>query len=181
MQENEPQTSKAMGKIMSFLAWLSFMVLATLLMDKWIKHRYAHLPVNQNITEYNGQKMTIIQRNIGNHYLAYGSINQEEVLFLLDTGATEVVIPGALAKTLGLSKGKAITARTAAGNIDIYRTTIDKLSIGHITLENVTASINPKMEGHEVLLGMNVLNQINFRQQDGTLILTERTSKPRSR
>ena len=159
---------------MAFAAWVGFIVLAVLLLDKWITYRYQHLPVNQTITETNGQKMTVIQRNIGNHYMAYGSINNEKILFLLDTGATEVVIPGELAQTLNLELGKPLQARTAAGTIEIYRTHIKKLTIGHIVLEDIQASINPQMSGHEVLLGMNVLNQINFRQQDGILILTER-------
>ena len=103
---HESQPSHTLGKLMAFAAWVGFIVLAVLLLDKWITYRYQHLPVNQTITETNGQKMTVIQRNIGNHYMAYGSINNEKILFLLDTGATEVVIPGELAQTLNLELGK---------------------------------------------------------------------------
>jgi aspartyl protease family protein len=175
MQQGEIQQTHTLGKIMAFMAWIIFFALTTLLLDKWIKDKYEHLPIHQNIKEFKGTKYTILQRNLSNHYLAFGSINNEKVLFLLDTGATEVVIPGELAEELGLKKGQKINARTAAGPIEIYRTKIKSLTIGHIKLKNVSASINPSMDGEEILLGMNVLNLINFRQQDGRLILSERT------
>lgn len=174
MKKEEIHQTHTLGKVMSLMAWLLFMALSTLFMDKWIKSKYQHLPVHQNISEYEGTQYTVIERNIGSHYMARGTINGHKVLFLIDTGATEVVIPGELADTLKLSPGKELSARTAGGTISIFQTELDNLTIGHIKLNNVSANINPKMDGHEILLGMNVLKKINFKQQNGTLYLSER-------
>ena len=93
--------------------------------------------------------------------------------FLLDTGATDVVVPEDLATKLQLQKGPSHLASTANGRIRVYSTTIEHLQLGSIELRNVRASINPGMNGQGVLLGMSALSAVDFRQQNGQLILRQ--------
>lgn len=123
----------------------------------------------------NGAVEVQLEANRQGHYLANGTINGHTVTFFLDTGATMVSVPQRIAEEAGLSRGARGRARTAAGTIDIWRSTIDQLSLGAIKLRNVQATINPAMDMDKVLLGMSVLGEVDFSQESGTLTLRQRT------
>ena len=120
-----------------------------------------------------------LKRNRQGHYLLVGQINGEDVEFLLDTGATDVVVPASTARRLGLPYGTRARAMTANGPVTIYQTRIDELHLGKIRLTNIDASINPNMEG-AILLGMTALGQIEFSQQADTLTLKQIALKQKS-
>ena len=98
-----------------------------------------------------------------------GLINNQPVVFLLDTGATNVSVPGHLASRLGLQSGAPQRMSTANGSRIVYQSTIDSLNIGNINLYNVAANLNDGMQGEHILLGMSALKQLNFVQKDGWL------------
>ncbi len=109
----------------------------------------------------------------GGHYLAEGAINGTPVTFLLDTGASDVSIPGSLAKQLDLQPGRPVRYTTANGSIIAYRTRLDDVQLGPIRLYDVAGSINPHAEGPYVLLGMSFLGALELKQSNGTLTLTQ--------
>jgi aspartyl protease family protein len=113
-----------------------------------------------------------LKRNRQGHYLLVGQINGEDVEFLLDTGATDVVVPAGTARRLGLPYGMRGRAMTANGPVTVYQTRIDELHLGKIRLTNIDASINPNMDG-AILLGMTALGQIEFSQQADILTLKQ--------
>lgn len=124
------------------------------------------------ITTINGQDYLELQANRQNHFLSLGEINGQQVTFLLDTGATNTVVPADLADALWLEKGKAATAMTANGPVRVYRTMIDRLQLGPFTLYDVPAEINPGMnQMNEILLGMSALSQLEFTQRNGVLTI----------
>jgi len=84
----------------------------------------------------------------------------QTVRFLLDTGATDISVPGALANRLRLTPGKTSYASTANGTIKVYGTRLDSVALGGLSLANVSAHINPHMQGDTVLLGMSFLQHI---------------------
>ena len=114
-----------------------------------------------------------LKRNRQGHYVVVGSINGREVEFLLDTGATDVVIPEHTARQLGLPYGRRRQAMTANGAITIFQTRIDVLQIGEIRLHDIDASINPSMKSGAILLGMSALGKIEFSQHGNTLTLKQ--------
>ncbi len=127
---------------------------------------------NQSVLTHvssDGGTSVVLQRNRRGHYLASGSINGSSVEFFLDTGATDVVIPGHIGDQLGLERGATMTAQTANGVIQVYDTRLDSVSLGEITLRNVEASINPAMQGQQILLGMSFLRHLELVQRDGQL------------
>lgn len=107
------------------------------------------------------------------HYVVTGEINRRPAEFLLDTGATDVVVPDAIAGHLGLVRGRAGRAMTANGYVTVYETVIDELRIGKIVLFDVRASINPSMPPPAILLGMSALRQIEFVQRGDSLTLRQ--------
>ena len=171
MKNSDSSTpGKKLGRGMWIATWLAGLLLLTLFFagqeSRWLNPNKA--PQYQ-ITQTGAQEV-ILERNNQGHYIFTGTINGNEAEFLVDTGATEVVVSGDLAKYYGLKRGQRGTAITANGNVSIYATRIEKLSIGNITLTQVPASINPSMD-NLILLGMSALRQLELSQRGDTLTL----------
>lgn len=118
----------------------------------------------------NGRTMIVLQRDRSGHYLAEGDINGNTVVFLIDTGATDVAISEKAARAMGLEFGPRITVMTAAGPSAAWRTRLDRVGLGSLVLENVRATITPGL-GREALLGMSFLQYFNLRQEGDRLVL----------
>ena len=117
-----------------------------------------------------GRAMVILEADRSGHYVAEGTINGQPVVFLVDTGATDVAIPAKAARAVGVELGPEVMVMTAAGPVRAWRARLDRVSVGGITLENVRATVtNAPME--EALLGMSFLKHFNIRQQNGKLII----------
>lgn len=177
-EPNEPnqhsQPGQKLGRGMLTLTWLGILVLLTLVFGRWEENRQN--PNRKPESRIDGQvREVILEGNRRHHYIATGSINGTPVTFLLDTGASDVVVPQALARKLGLKPGPRNFAQTANGTIAVRQTRIGTLSLGVIQLRNVRASINPAMDGPEVLLGMSALRQVEFSQNGNQLRLRQTT------
>jgi len=118
-----------------------------------------------------GIREVVLRQNRQGHYVANGTVNNVPVLFLLDTGATDVAIPESIALAAGLQRGNTSRASTANGLVTVYSTRVDELTLGNITLEGVNASITTSMTGDTILLGMSALRQVEFSQRGDELTL----------
>lgn len=169
---NTPPDTQPMGKGMLLIFWVLVIGLLTWAFGNWEERQ-----INPNQTPSGSvaerYREVILDSNRQHHYVATGLINRQPVTFLLDTGATDVVIPQGLATKLGLKAGSSQLASTANGNVKVYKTRIDTLQLGTIELRDVRASINPGMRGSEVLLGMSALKSVEFRQSNGQLVLRQ--------
>ncbi|MBF0256143.1 MAG: TIGR02281 family clan AA aspartic protease [Gammaproteobacteria bacterium] len=112
-----------------------------------------------------------LKRDRAGHYRAPGRINGQPVQFLLDTGATHVALPEALADRLALKRGVRIQSHTANGTVSAWRTELDEVRLGSIVKNRVSGVIMPNMPGEQVLLGMSFLRSLELVQRDGELIL----------
>ncbi len=157
---------------MIVIAWIIFLIMLYLIFDDQLLQR--NNP-NQNIvTTVNGyQKEIVLQRNAYGHYVSSGTINNHEVTFLLDTGASDVAIPESVADEIGLEKGQTIIIKTANGNTKAYRTHLDHVAIGDIRLYDLNATILGNITGDEVLLGMNFLKHFEIIQRGRTLTIRQ--------
>lgn len=165
----DDNSTKPIGKGMFIIAWVIALGLLTWGFGNWEESQF-----NPNRKPQTSQTQTfnevILERNRFNHYVMNGQINDTTVTFLLDTGATDVVIPEPIAKELGLKRGRQGLASTANGVITVFSTNIDRLEIGEITLRDVRASINPAMQSNDsILLGMSALKDVEFTQRGNEL------------
>ncbi len=165
---NEENFQKRLGKGMTILGWILVLGLLTVFFSKYLDKQ--HNP-NQNLALYSAgnHKEIQLQRNRYGHYVASGMINNKPVVFMLDTGATDISIPEKVARRLKLKAGIKIPVYTANGEIDVYATTLDHVSLGAIELHDVSANINPFMQGEEILLGMSFLKHLDFSQKGDKL------------
>jgi len=153
--------------------WVVALILLFFLFSELLIHDYNPNQTVNSSTAEDGNKTVQLQQNRYGHYVTQGKINQQEVTFILDTGATDISVPAKLAKSLKLKRGPERYYQTANGTVVGYLTTLDEVSIGHISLNNVRAHINPNMGENEILLGMSFLKNIEFSQRGETLILRQ--------
>ena len=118
-----------------------------------------------------GIHQVVLLRNRAGHYVANGTINGQPVVFLLDTGATQVALPLNLAQRLGLPLRPGGISRTANGDVQTWSTRLDEVSLGGLSARRVAATVLPGMEGSEVLLGMSYLKRFELIQRGDTLTL----------
>ncbi|MDQ1363425.1 MAG: aspartyl protease family protein, partial [Pseudomonadota bacterium] len=119
------------------------------------------------------RKEVVLQRNKYGHYVANGAINGQPVVFLVDTGASDVAIPEAVARRLGLEKGYAMQAHTANGMTTAYSTRLDSVSLGEITLTDIRGSILANAGTEEILLGMTFLKHLELSQKGNELRIVQ--------
>lgn len=166
------QYPNKIGKGMIVIAWIIFLGLLTVVFGDFLEEQ--NNPNQQLVgVENQGTRQVELQRNRYGHYVATGKINNLEVVFLLDTGATWVSIPENVAKTLNLKAGYASQVQTANGTITVYNTRINTIQLGNIILHDVRAHINPYMQGDEILLGMSFLKELEFSQQGDKLTIRQ--------
>jgi len=160
---------------MIFLAWIGAAALLSWLFANELERRE-----NPNQTVETSRLDDAVEvrltRNRMGHYVATGRINGERVRFILDTGATHVAVGQDLADELGLQRGPAGYTKTANGTIVTYRTVLERVQLGGIEISDVTATINPRMPGGDVLLGMSFLKQLEMIQRGEKLILRRAAS-----
>lgn len=160
-----------MSQTIVYLAWFVFLGLLTFLFNNYLEKQ--NNP-NQNIAvEFDDKNIAEVRlrQNRHGHYVVTGKINHKPVTFILDTGATLVSIPSSIAQQLQLEKGYPSQSRTANGTITVYNTHLNSVSIGAIELQNLRATINPHMQGDEILLGMNFMKHLEMTQKGNTMVL----------
>ena len=118
-----------------------------------------------------GGPLIIAQSNNG-HYFVDGSINNQTLNFLIDTGASVVSVPLRLANSAGLLCHQQASMRTGNGTSNACITIIQKLKFGNFIFKDVEAIIAPNLE--QPLLGMNVLKRFRVEQDNGSMRLIRR-------
>jgi aspartyl protease family protein len=167
------QQQRKIGKGMVLAMWLILLGMLTLFFNNHLEKQ--HNP-NQQVMKRelpDGEREVVLERNRYGHYVASGLINGQPVVFLLDTGATDISVPAHLAQQLGLQKGPRLTFQTANGIAYGYATRLDSVTLGNIRLTQLPASINPNVRDDEVLLGMSFLKHLEFSQKGNTLTLRQ--------
>ncbi len=163
------------GRALMIMAWCAGLFLATRFFGQWQQQQENP---NKVITSQQDEGYIEVQlaANGQGHFVASGLINGAPVVFMLDTGATDVAIAAKVADRLGLEKGLPVTLNTANGRAEGYRTRLDYVQLGDIVLRDVRALVVPGLGGEQVLLGMSVLKKLEFTQRGGTLLLRQTTN-----
>ena len=109
------------------------------------------------------------------HFHIEGEINGDLEPFLIDTGASDIVLTQVAAQAAGLNPKNLNYSRTYSTANGIVRgapVTLKSLTIGKLNFENIPASVN-QGQLEESLLGMTFLNQFkSYKVEDNQLTLT---------
>lgn len=168
-------TPSRIGRAMVFAAWVVGIALLVMFFNGVIERRVNPNPDPVAEVTQAGIPEVVLRRNRAGHYVAGGRINGEPVVFMVDTGATDVALPLALARRLDLPLRPGGISETANGRVETWRTRLDSVDVGGLVLRDVRASVLPNMPGDEVLLGMSYLKHLELIQRGDTLTLRPHT------
>lgn len=106
-------------------------------------------------------------------YRVTGKINEHDVKFLVDTGATQMAMSLSQAHTLkiDLPRDNTIQVETASGKAQAYQINIRSVKIGDIVIYDVPAVVVEGDTPAEVLLGMSFLKRVEMKDQNSVLEL----------
>ena len=165
-------STKKLGMMFTLSGWIIGFLILALIFSNIIDNQ--NNPNQSVATSQSSQFLEIVlQRNRYGHYVFDGEINAKPVTFLVDTGATTTSIPASLQKYLQLRAGPAFSVSTANGIATAYMTMLDELKMGEIRLTDIKASLNPGLPDDAILLGMNVLKNLELVQRGDTLIIRQ--------
>jgi len=112
----------------------------------------------------------------GERIMVKAKVDGVPVDFLVDTGATDVVLSPRDAECIGFVHADLRfdqAYRTASGTISGAPVTLDEIAVGPIEMENVKATVNGRAMDTS-LLGMSFLSRLSgFSVTDDTLILRD--------
>ncbi len=119
---------------------------------------------------------TSIVINAAGQYFAAGSINNQPVRLLIDTGATAVALNTRQARNLGIdfTRGQPGRVSTAGGLVKSYSVILDSISVGEIEAKKVQAVVLEGIYPSHILLGMTYLNQVKIQEDDGVMTLIKK-------
>lgn len=108
------------------------------------------------------------------HFYISATINNHKLRFMIDTGASDIMLTKETAERIGLNiapDAKKQIYSTANGISSGREVTIDTMQIGNFTTNNITAYVSQGNAGSN-LLGMAFLNRLSgYSVEDGTMTL----------
>ena len=118
----------------------------------------------------------VLPSDSGGHFVAQGSIDGKATRFLVDTGATLVVLSTNEADRLGIVYKQAprALANTANGTVPYRIVKLDRIKVGGIELTNVDAGIIEGVYDGPNLLGMSFLSRTEVARDGENMVLTRR-------
>ncbi len=138
----------------------------------WSDIRSTVMP-QQSVLSETGQ-ISVPRAQDGHYYLTL-TVNGEPVDFLVDTGASQMVLNADAARRVGIETDNLAflgRAMTANGEVRTARVKLDSVVLGPVTDRNVAAWVN-QGELEQSLLGMGYLQRFSgFEISNNTLILT---------
>lgn len=121
-----------------------------------------------------GEDIIEIRRGPDGHYHWPGRVNDREVDFLIDTGATGTAIPASLATSLRLESIGTVRSSTANGMVTGQIVLADIALRGGLSIQRLRVAALPGLNDHP-LLGMDLLGRLHWQQVDGVLKIDLRT------
>ncbi len=117
----------------------------------------------------------VLTRERDGHFYADGDVNGQSVRFLVDTGASLVVIDQALANRAGLDTGEPMIFNTANGQLKGYAAPNAVVRIGPLTISNIRVGVGLNAGfGAQALLGQNFLSKFDVSISGQEMILRKR-------
>ena len=125
----------------------------------------------------NRDSVVEIEAERNGHFNTEADINGRSIPVMIDTGATMVVLSYEDAERAGLlltDKDFTRSVSTANGVARVAPVTLDRVSIGNITVRDVPAAVAESGRLRTSLLGMTFLSRLSrFDMRSGRLVLQE--------
>jgi aspartyl protease family protein len=136
----------------------------------------AQTPIKAPAPTASGGYQIVLEADAHGHYAAEMMVDGTRFPALVDTGATVVALPMAVAGQIGIFPGpEQFTQRvsTANGELKVAPVRLSNVTLGPIRLHDVDAVVIPEGRLDKTLLGMSFLGRLKrFEIRDGKLHLS---------
>ncbi len=169
------QNRDRLGKVMQ-QAILWVFLFAGIIVLYGLKDDLKQQILPQAYVQTNETGQIILKRAKDQHFYATLEINGQNVVFVIDTGATDMVLNQPDAERVGIDPDKLVfigTAQTANGRVNTARVKLDTVTFGDVTDERITAWVNDGDMGGS-LLGMSYLSRFSKLEISGDKLLLTR-------
>lgn len=121
-----------------------------------------------------GTRVTL-HAGTGGHFMGTGQFNGVTLPFMVDTGASNVVMSTAQADQIGLQyrDGQRGAVTTANGTVPAWLVHLNSVRLGEVEIYNVAVTVVPA-GAPLVLLGNSFLGRFQMRQENDELVLEKR-------
>jgi len=154
------------GLIPMMVFWCVVMGLLYLLMTHYLKPKQALVQANGDL---------VITRAQDGHFYTTGTINGQEAVFMVDTGASLVGVTDAFAKEAQIRGGMPTTFRTANGSYPGRVVDGVTVAIGPVNVSNVQVGVGLRMGAdNEALLGQSFLSKFDITMNKTQMVLRAR-------
>ena len=111
----------------------------------------------------------------GGHFMSQGTINGRAVQFMVDTGASQVILGEAEAQRINLDfrRGQRVQVSTANGQAMGHMVSLDSVRVGDAQVFGVSAIVLPQPMPY-VLLGNTFLTRFQMQRNNDQLTLEKR-------
>jgi aspartyl protease family protein len=122
-----------------------------------------------------GAQRIVLTADAQGHFMPPGQINGRQVQFMVDTGATQVIMSESDAKRINLKYEQGLKVRVATANGDVvgHQIQLDSVRIGEALVYNVSAIVLPQSMAF-VLLGNSFLTRFQMQRTNDQLTLDKR-------
>lgn len=118
-----------------------------------------------------------VSRGADGHFRINGSVNGAPVTFLLDTGATMVLLTAEDARAAGIDPPRSaysLPVSTANGIARVAPASLDSVTVGSIEESDVGAAVAPPGQVSSSLLGMSFLSRLYRFEITGDRLILEK-------
>jgi aspartyl protease family protein len=155
------------GHITALVLWLAIFAVMYLFMDAKIQPQVATVT---SLDMARGEIM--IPRSRDGHYYVSGAINGRPLTFMVDTGASTVVVSADLAARVGLTRGVPTPFKTAGGMVWGEMVSDQTIEAGGMQLKGLRVGVVTQMDQRDyALLGQNFLRHIDVIQSGDQMVL----------
>lgn len=122
-------------------------------------------------------RSVVVPRDERGHFEVEARVDGRRIGFMVDTGATSIVLTESDAARLGIHPAQrefVVQVKTANGTVRGARTELGMVEVGDLTVRDVAALVLPDEALSENLLGLSFLSRLRrFEYSDGKLVLEQ--------
>ena len=122
-----------------------------------------------------GAQRIVLTADAMGHFMPAGQINGRNVQFMVDTGATMVILSESDARRINVdySKGRKVNINTANGSVIGHHLKLDSVRVGSAQVHGVDAVVLPQPMPY-VLLGNSFLTRFQMQRTNDQMTLERR-------
>ncbi len=133
-------------------------------------------PAPDNTKQEAGHGSMVLTADTRGQFSTQVEVNGVSASFLVDTGASVVILSSGLARraNINLERATPITISTANGRAQAFRVVLNSVKVGSLSAYLVEAVVIEDAKLPFALLGMSFLNRMNMHREGDSLTLSQR-------